>query len=369
MGCVMGMHFLKVVSVLGIGVMALGGSGRAAAAQAMAGETAKAGFVEPTAPRGERSRADREKPDAQKLKSDFATGSSVGGKAPTADQDVVQSLGTGFSSGMAKVNGTTLHYVKGGAGSAVILLHGFPEDWYEFRKVMPRLAKKFRVVAVDLRGVGGSEATPSGYDAANLAEDIHQLAKQLHLERVYVVGHDIGGMVAYAFARRYTETARGVMILDVAIPGLGPWEEIQKEPLVWHIRFHQTDLPEKLVAGRQVAYFRYFLRGENFSDADVAHYAAAYRDPDHLRTAFEFYRAFPADATFNAGQTGGIELPIVFGAGENDAFTKYLPAIAESMRVHGCTNLKTEVVKGGVHYVFEEKPETMAELIERYAGM
>jgi hypothetical protein len=105
-------------------------------------------------------------------------------------------LGGGFVSDSAQVNGTSLHYVRGGTGSAVILVHGFPEDWYEYHRVMPLLAKQFTVVAVDLRGIGGSAETAGGYDAANMAEDVHQLAEHLHLEHVYVVGHDIGGMVA-----------------------------------------------------------------------------------------------------------------------------------------------------------------------------
>jgi pimeloyl-ACP methyl ester carboxylesterase len=296
--------------------------------------------------------------------------SAAGQRVVTAvtTTEAVAQLGNGFKSSAAKVNGVALHYVIGGTGPAVILVHGFPEDWYEFRKVMPRLAKKFTVVALDLRGVGESEATSGGYDAANLAEDVHQLAGQLHLEHVYLVGHDIGGMVAYAFARRYPEAARGVMILDVPIPGLEPWDEIQADPAVWHIRFHQTDLPEKLVAGRQAIYFRYFLRPEGFSNAEVAHYATAYREPGRLRTAFEFYRAFGANAKFNAAQRDTLNLPMVYGVGEHDAFTKFMPRIAEAIRAQGCTNLKTEVVKGSAHYIFEEKPEEMAELIERYAG-
>jgi pimeloyl-ACP methyl ester carboxylesterase len=281
---------------------------------------------------------------------------------------LVSQLGAGFSSGNAKVNGTTLHYVQGGNGPAIVLLHGFPQDWYEFHKIMPRLAAKFAVVAVDLRGVGGSAPAAGGYDAANLAEDIHQLVAQLHLQKVYVVGHDIGGMVAYAFARRYPEDARGIMILDVAIPGLNPWQEIQADPLLWHVRFHQTNLPEKLVAGRQTIYFRYFLGPEHFTDADVAHFAESYRDPDHLRSAFEFYRAFPANETFNAPRRNSIELPIVFGVGEHDAFTPYLPKISEAMRTHGCVNLKTEIVKDSAHYVFEEQPDLAAALIEKYAS-
>jgi len=281
---------------------------------------------------------------------------------------LVASLGSGFSSDYAKVNGTTLHYVRGGTGPAVILLHGFPEDWYEFHQVIPRLAKKFTVVAVDLRGMGGSEATPGGYDAANMAEDIRQLAAQLHLERVYVVGHDLGGMVAYAFARRYPDTTRGAMILDVPLAGLGPWDEIQTLPQVWHIRFHQTpELPEKLVAGRQAIYFRYFLSGPNFSDADIAHYAESYASVEKLHSIFEFYRAFPEDAKFNAALRTRTNVPLLLAAGEKSPFNPYIPGTAQALREHGCSNVKTEVIKDSVHYVADEQPGTVAQLVEQYA--
>ena len=279
---------------------------------------------------------------------------------------LAEQLGSGFESKLAQVNGTQLHYVRGGSGPAVILLHGFPEDWYEFRLVIPRLAKRFTVVAVDLRGVGESASSETGYEAANLAEDVHQLVVSLGLEHVYVFGHDIGGMVAYAFARRYPQSARGVMILDVAFPGLDPWPDILGHPAFWHVRFHQTGLPEKLVSGRQAEYFRYFLG--QFGDAEVDHYAYSYRDPDHLRAAFDTYRAFPADEKFFAAQRAPTELPIVIGSGERDAFAEFLPRIAAAMRAHGCMNLKTETVKGAVHYVAEEKPKAVAELIERYAA-
>src|ERR1700675_2909200 len=124
-------------------------------------------------------------------------------------QEQMGPLATGlskdFRSEAATVNGIKLHYVRGGKGPAVILIHGFPQDWSEYHAIMPRLAKQFTVIAVDLRGVGGSTATPGGYEAANMAEDMRELASALKLERVYVVGHDLGGMVAYAFVRRYPE--------------------------------------------------------------------------------------------------------------------------------------------------------------------
>jgi pimeloyl-ACP methyl ester carboxylesterase len=293
-----------------------------------------------------------------------------------AEQQVdpaVAKLGKGFVSNTAAVNGTTLHYVRGGTGPAVILLHGFPQDWYEFHQIMPRLAKRFTVVAVDLRGVGRSAATPGGYDAANMADDIDQLARQLTLERVYVVGHDIGGTVAYAFARLHPKALRGVMILDVPLPGIEPWEEAKADPRLWHIGFHQTPgLPEQLIAGRQFVYFReFFNRGTlsttAISDADVAHYASAYGAPAQLRAGMEFYRAFPASERFNATQRSAIDVPIVLAGGDK-SFGRLNPRVAEALRAHGCASVHIEVIKNSGHYVADEQPEIVAELIERYAS-
>jgi pimeloyl-ACP methyl ester carboxylesterase len=276
----------------------------------------------------------------------------------------------GFVSGTAQANGTTLHDVRGGTGPAVILLHGFPEDWYEYHRVMPLLARQFTVVAVDLRGIGGSASTPGGYDAANMAEDVHQLVEHLHLEHVYVVGHDIGGMVAYAFARRYPETCRGVMLLDAPVPGLGPWDAVKANPIIWHIHFQQTpDLPEQLIAGREAIYFRHFLNSDTFSDADVARYARTYAAPEHLRALLEIYRAFPANEKFNAAQQSAISLPLVRAPGEHSPFEKLMPGFAEALRGHGCVNVKIEVIKNSVHYVADEQPEAVAQLIERYASL
>lgn len=279
-------------------------------------------------------------------------------------------LGAGFVSGIARANGTTLYYVRGGTGPPVILLHGFPEDWFEYHRVMPLLAKHFTVVAVDLRGIGGSAVTAGGYDAANMAEDVHQLAERLHLDHVYVAGHDIGGMVAYAFVRRFPETCRGLMLLDTPVPGLGPWDAVEASPMSWHIHFQQTpDLPEQLIAGREAIYFRHFLGRNTFSDIDVARYAHAYAAPEHLRALLEIYRAFPANERFNAAQRSTISLPLVLAPGANSPFEKLMPAFADALRDHGCANVKIEVIKNSVHYVVDEQPEAVAQLIERYASL
>jgi pimeloyl-ACP methyl ester carboxylesterase len=287
----------------------------------------------------------------------------------TADA-AVAALGIGFVSDTARVNGATLHYVRGGAGPAVILLHGFPEDWYEYHRIMPLLARQFTVVAVDLRGLGRSMPTEGGYDAANMAEDVHRLAEYLHLEHVYVVGHDIGGMVAYAFARRYPETSRGVMMLDAPLPGFGPWDAVKANTITWHMNFQQTpDLPEQLLAGREAIYLRHFLDSGTFSDADVARYARAYAAPEHLRAALEIYRAFPANERFNSAQQSTISMPLVLVPGKNSPFEKLTPSFADALRAHGCANVEIEVIENSAHFVADEQPDAVAQLIERYASL
>jgi pimeloyl-ACP methyl ester carboxylesterase len=292
------------------------------------------------------------------------------GKAQGQPSYLATGLGKEFASETATVNGIRLHYVRGGEGPVVILIHGFPQDWFEYRAIMPRLAKRFTVIAVDLRGIGGSTATAGGYDAANMAEDIHQLISKVKLERVFIVGHDIGGHVAYAFVRRYPQLSRGAMILDTPIPGIEGWSEIQGHPSVWHIQFMQVPgLPEKLVAGRQAEYLGYFFSFGKFTPSEVAHYVRAYSSAAQLHAAFEMYRAFPANEKFNQGQRGPNDVPLFVGAGDGSPFAKLIPKIAEGLRANGCTHVETGLIPGSVHYLVEDQPETVGDLIERYASV
>ena len=283
-----------------------------------------------------------------------------------APDPAVTQLLDGFVSGTAKVNGTTLHYVRGGSGPALILVHGFPQDWYEWHAIMPRLAKQFTVVAVDLRGIGGSAATTDGYDAANMAKDIYQLIPTLNLERVFIVGHDIGGMVTYAFVRRYPQITRGAIILDVPLPGIDGWQEAMNSQTAWHVCFMQVPgLAEKLVNGRVADYLGYFFQFAKFSADDQAHYVKAYESPAQHRAAFEMYRAFPANEKFNAAQRDKIDVPLFYGAGELSPFAKLLPKVAADLRAHGWTHVETGLIPGGVHYLVEDQPDALAELIEK----
>jgi pimeloyl-ACP methyl ester carboxylesterase len=282
----------------------------------------------------------------------------------------MDALGAGFLAQTADVNGTSIHYVRGGRGPTVVLLHGFPEDWYSWRRIMPRLARQFTVIAVDLRGVGGSAPSRDGYAAVDLARDVQQLLETLELGPAHVVGHDVGGCVAYAFAREFPDHTSTVSVMEVPIPGIKPLPDVEVDAPLWHVPFHMTPhLPEALVAGRQAVYFRYFF--DTFtadttviSEADLAHYAAAYRAPDHLRSAFAFYRAMPANEIYNAAHTEPVDVPLLLVGGEH-LFGPLFPQMAEALRAnYGWSDVRVRVINGAKHYLVEERPEEIAELIE-----
>lgn len=244
----------------------------------------------------------------------------------------------GFSSADAQVNGSSLHYVRGGRGPAVILIHGFPEDWVEYQTIMPRLARRFTVVAVDLPGIGYSAPAAGGYDAASLAAQIHGLTEALDLDRPYVVGHDLGGHVAYAYVRRFAASISGAMILDTPVPGLAGWAEATTG--AWHVGFIQTPgLAEKLVPGRQDAFLGWFLDIGKFTPQERAYFVQAYGEPQ-LHAAFEIYRAFPQDAEWNATQTAPNSVPLVIAVGEKSFFTALLPTFVEGYRAKGMTHVE-----------------------------
>jgi hypothetical protein len=154
-----------------------------------------------------------------------------------------------FSHHMASVNGIQLHYVIGGQGDPVVLLHGWPETWYAWHKVMPALAKNYTVIAPDLRGLGDSSKPPTGYDTKTVAEDIHQLVTQLGFKTIFLVGHDIGTVVAYPYAAAHPSEVKRLVVWEAPIPGFA----IPERPPAWWVIFHQTpDVPEALVQGKEM---------------------------------------------------------------------------------------------------------------------
>jgi pimeloyl-ACP methyl ester carboxylesterase len=277
--------------------------------------------------------------------------------------------GAGFHSGTASVNGTVLHYVSGGHGPAIVLIHGFPQDWLEYRSIMPRLAERFTVVAVDLRGIGGSKATEGGYDAANLATDIEQLADALMLDHPYIVGHDLGGQVAFAFIQHYPQAARGAMILDTPLPGIGGWDESLNGPAAWHVGFMQVPgLAEQLVPGRQAAFLGYFFQFSKFTEAEQKYYLAAYNTSAQLKAAFAMYRAFPENVKAASARRGPNPTPVVFVTGEKSPFASFAAKIVADLKSQGFVQVEAAAIPDAVHYVVEDAPDAVTTLIETHAG-
>lgn len=272
----------------------------------------------------------------------------------------------GLSFGTARVHGAVLHFARSGRGPALILLHGFPQDWSEWRPIIGRLARRYTVVAVDLRGIGQSTAGSARFDAATMAADVHELAGALKLDQPYVVGHDVGGMVAHAYARLFPKDVRGAMILDVPVPGLDGWDEATAG--AWHVGFLQTpDLPEALVAGRHAAFLGHFLAMGDHSDEEVAEALRAYAGAAQFHAACEMYRAFPENVTFGRDKRGLNDVPLVYGIGDGSPFAAMADRIVAALRDSGFTNVTRATVPDAVHYLVADNPSAVAALIEQHA--
>ncbi|HVA15644.1 MAG TPA: alpha/beta hydrolase [Stellaceae bacterium] len=299
---------------------------------------------------------------------------SAGAVAAPAAWSAPPQISGGIVARDANVHGTTIHYLRAGMGdTTIVLLHGWPESSHEWHKVIPALSSRYTVIASDLRGVGGSRATATGYDKATLAEDVHALVAQLGLKHVYVIGHDIGGMVAYAYARSYPEDLSGVAIIDIPVPGIDPWTMVKGSPWAWHFGFNATPgLAEALVAGRQEIYFRHFFNDfavtpSAISPADRNAYAGAYRKPESLRAGFEFYRAFPQDEAYNRSHQNALSTPILLVGGDHSG-GPMLPALEKGLRAAGATSVKEAVIPNCGHWVAEEQPQALVRIIEDFVA-
>ena len=198
----------------------------------------------------------------------------------------------------ASVNGINIHYVIHGQGTPVIMVHGWPEFWYSWRRQIPVLGERFQVIVPDMRGFGYSDKPLSGYDTRTAASDIYELARSLGHQKVALVGHDIGARICFRYTLDHEEAVERLALLDAAPPieQLGPQPpQVARER--WHALFHaQPDLPERLVEGNVEAYLRHFFRDWSinkylFTDDEVAEYVRAYSQPGALRGGFSYYRA------------------------------------------------------------------------------
>jgi pimeloyl-ACP methyl ester carboxylesterase len=279
-----------------------------------------------------------------------------------------------FSHHTATVNGIQLHYVIGGEGDPVVLLHGWPETWYEWRHVMPALAKNYTVIAPDLRGIGDSSKPPTGYDGKTVAEDIHQLVTQLGFKSIYLVGHDIGVLPAYAYAAEHPSEVKKLVVMEAVIPGFFPPPTPGKPP-VWHIFFNQApDVPEALTEGKVREYLTWFYRNEAYNPAaitlaDIDEYVSHYSAPGAMRAGFDFYRAIPEDTSqnLNYSKTKLTRPVLAIAAGYSPILggNVTMPAIIYGME-KAASNVTSMIVPNSGHWIPEEQPKFLVEQLTRF---
>ncbi len=249
--------------------------------------------------------------------------------------------------------------------TTIVYLHGWPQSADAFERVM-RAGERVHSVALDLPGIGESNVKLSDGCKTTIADAVREAIGVMKLERVVLAGHDIGGQVVFAYLTRYADELAGAVIMNVVIPGIPPWEEVIRNPHIWHFAFHSiAQLPETLVSGNESAYFSYFFDNlvENRAaiDADARRtYASAYRRMDALKTGFDWYRAFAEDATYNAGfaaKSPRISTPVLYVRGDHERGS--IDEYVDGLRGAGLTNLQSAVIPQCGHFSAEEAPEAL----------
>ncbi|WP_194836536.1 alpha/beta fold hydrolase [Nocardia sp. XZ_19_369] len=301
-----------------------------------------------------------------------------------SDAALAASLEGGFTSHVAEVNGVRLHYVEGGTGTPLLLLGGWPQTWWQWNKVMPSLAGRYRVIAVDLRGMGGSDKPVDGYDKKTMAADLRSLVTHLGLESVSIAGHDIGAMVAYAYAANHPEATDKIALLDVPHPDAG-WSQfgLLPEPdqhvdsvieagnrsYLWWFAFNQVQgLPELLLGDGRVRLLIDWLFGRQakypttIDEHSRQVYANAYATADAIRAGNGWYRTFNQDIADERGY-GPINAPILALGGDESNY-EYLRNL---MPTKGTDVTVVEIVNCG-HYVPEEQPDAVIEALVTFLG-
>jgi pimeloyl-ACP methyl ester carboxylesterase len=276
-------------------------------------------------------------------------------------------LPKGAESQFAKVNGIRLHYVKMGDGPLLILLHGWPQTWYEWHKVMPALASQFTVVAPDLRGLGLSEKTQAGYDKHTIANDVADLIKHLGEGPAMVVGHDMGGKVAYVLSLLYPELVIKLILVDCMPPGTENMDPAKGG--MWHYGFHMAaEFPEMLTKGREREYIAaqmtHWLHQKDAITQDALdEYAKHYASPGGMTAGFNYYRTLPEDAKFVAAYANRkFAMPILTVAGRYGVSDNLIKAM-----IPKADNLKGVIAQESGHFVPEEAPTFLTEQIMNFA--
>ncbi|OWV13003.1 alpha/beta hydrolase [Micromonospora wenchangensis] len=276
----------------------------------------------------------------------------------------------GFTEQQAQVGDVAINYVRGGRGPTLVLLHGYPQCWRMWRALLPELAATYQVVAPDLRGFGGSDAPPGGYDKKTVAADLHGLLTGLGLaDDIRLVGHDVGTMVAYAYAAAHPDTVFRLVLTEAPIPdeSIYTFPALSTAgPAVWNFGFFNVinGLPEELVAGREARWVDRFtdsimVNKGSIGPDDIAEYARHLTDPAHLRASFDYFRAFAQDVADNAAyRKNPLPMPVLAVG----AAASLGGQVAEQVRRYART-VDGRVVDDSGHWLFEERPAELTALL------
>ncbi|WP_077146305.1 alpha/beta fold hydrolase [Sphingopyxis sp. KK2] len=273
-----------------------------------------------------------------------------------------------FAEREVATNNTTLHVRVGGRGPAVLLIHGYGETGDMWSPMAADLARDHVVIVPDLRGMGLSATATSGFDKKNQAADMAGLLDRLGVSKVAVVAHDIGNMVAYALAMQHPERVTRLAVIDAPVPGIGPWEEVLKNPLLWHFRFGGSDM-ERLVAGRERIYLDRFWNEfsadpKKFDEASRQHYAALYARPGAMHAGFLQFAAFDQDASDNKAmlaERGKLKMPLLAVGGERS----FGPMMATVMRATA-DQVEEGIIPAAGHWIMEENPAATTAMIRAF---
>jgi pimeloyl-ACP methyl ester carboxylesterase len=265
-------------------------------------------------------------------------------------------------------NGATIHVRVGGKGPAVVLLHGFGDTGDMWAPMAADLERDHTVVVPDLRGMGLSSKPARGFDKKTQAGDVAGVLDALKVQQADLVTHDIGNMVGFAFASQYPERVRRFVLIDAPVPGVGPWEEILKNPLLWHFHFGGPDM-ERLVAGRERIYLDRFYNDfaahpERVTEATRDHYARLYALPGAMHSSFAQFAAFDQDAKDNRAflaSHGKLKMPVLALGGS----TSFGDTMAEVMRA-GAENVQSGIVPDSGHWIMDENPKGTIALVRPF---
>jgi pimeloyl-ACP methyl ester carboxylesterase len=278
-----------------------------------------------------------------------------------------QSDESSVASRSATVDGIMLHYLTAGRGPTVILLHGYTQTSRMWKPIIPLLAKKFAVVAPDLPGIGESDIPRDGLDMKSAGIRIHSLAKSLGVDKASVIGHDIGLMVAYAYAAQFPADTEKLVLMDAFLPGVVGWEAVYNNPRIWHFRFNGPT-PEAIVRGRERIYFEHFWndfaadKRHSISQADRAAYTAAYARPGRMRAGWAYFVSFTQAAKdFEQLSQTRLAMPVLAIGGEKangDVLGQQVRAVA--------SDAKVVVLKDTGHWILEENPKETTDALMNF---